>query len=64
MRPGRVEGVVLLCSPDGVIREVFLDGIGLGSRLAPGRFFSSLVEAASAAEASDSWGPPRRRMLL
>lgn len=56
MRPGRVEGVVLLCSPDGVIREVFLDGIGLGSRLAPGRFFSSLVEAASAAEASDFLG--------
>src|SRR6516162_2095038 len=56
MRPGRVEGVVLLCSPDGVIREVFLDGLGLGSRLAPGRFFSSLVEAASAAEASDFLG--------
>jgi hypothetical protein len=45
--PMRVVGLVLLCDPDGALRCLLRDDVGLGDAFAPGRAFTSILDLAS-----------------
>jgi len=45
--PMQVVGLALLCDPDGTLRCLLRDDIGLGDAFAPGRAFTSILDLGS-----------------
>jgi signal transduction histidine kinase len=64
MHGGRGQAFALICSPDGIIREVLIDELGVASRLAPGRPVTGLIKPASVKAAQEFLSKVRNSDLL